>query len=112
VDLADRNISQQDESTHGNDTVGQFDPATAAVTPRQLDVLKALEKLLRKKGFAPTYMQLAAQVGISSIATIAKHIERLRQKQLVTGGYGHRTLAFTPRGAAFMASRKRKAVQG
>ncbi len=56
-----------------------------AVTAKQLEVLVAIERLTAVRGAPPPLSDLAAEVGLSSVATVSAHLERLQAK-----GYIHR----------------------
>jgi repressor LexA len=57
-------------------------------TQRQKEVLDYITQFLAKHGHQPSYAQIARHFGISSKATIAKHINALEKRGLVTRDHG------------------------
>lgn len=53
-------------------------------TRRQKEVLDFITQYIEKHGYEPSYQQIARQLGVSSKAGIAKHIESLEKQGLVT----------------------------
>ena len=47
------------------------------MTPARTRVLVAIEKFIHQKGFAPSYEEIAKACGLSSLATVSKHVRRL-----------------------------------
>jgi len=46
------------------------------MTPRQLQVLRLIDNSIARRGYAPTLRELAAQLGVTSIASVhAKLVE-------------------------------------
>jgi len=64
-------------------------------TQRQKEVLDYITRFLAKHGHEPSYAQIARHFGVSSKATIAKHIAALEKRGLVKRRHepGHFTLA-------------------
>lgn len=64
-------------------------------TQRQKEVLDYITRFLAKHGHEPSYAQIARHFGVSSKATIAKHISALEKRGLITREHepGHFTLA-------------------
>jgi repressor LexA len=56
-------------------------------TQRQKEVLDYITQFLAKHGHQPSYAQIARHFGISSKATIAKHINALEKRGLITRGH-------------------------
>lgn len=54
-----------------------------AITARQLDVLRTIERLHREEGFPPSVRQLGAELGIKSPNGVADHLRSLARKGLV-----------------------------
>jgi repressor LexA len=54
------------------------------LTPRQTDVLDAIQKIHERQGFPPTLGEIATHVGIQSHSTVAHHLAHLRIKGFVT----------------------------
>ena len=63
-------------------------------TQRQKEVLDYITRFLAKHGHEPSYAQIARHFGVSSKATIAKHIDALEKRGLVKREHepGHFTL--------------------
>src|SRR5712664_2486621 len=52
-------------------------------TQRQKEVLDYITRFLAKHGYEPSYAQIARNFGVSSKATIAKHISALEKRGLI-----------------------------
>src|SRR5258707_7155801 len=52
-------------------------------TQRQKEVLDYITRFLAKHGYEPSYSQIARHFGVSSKATIAKHISALEKRGLI-----------------------------
>src|SRR5947207_271025 len=57
-------------------------------TQRQKEVLDYITRFLAKHGHEPSYAQIARHFGISSKATIAKHIAALEKRGLIKREHG------------------------
>ncbi len=57
------------------------------ITPRQLDVLQAVEKLTARLGYAPTISELAKETGLSVTRTY-HHLNRLEEMRLIAKDAG------------------------
>ncbi len=53
-------------------------------TRRQKEVLEYIKQYIEKHGYEPSYQQIAWQLGVSSKAGIAKHIEALENQGLIS----------------------------
>lgn len=53
---------------------------TDPLTPRQQEILRYLEGYLEEHEYAPSYREIANALHLRSIATVAEHIETLKQK--------------------------------
>ena len=53
-------------------------------TERQKEVFDYLVSFLERRGYIPTYTQIAKHLGVKSRATVAKHIQALVRLGLVT----------------------------
>lgn len=58
-------------------------------TKRQKEVLDYIKKYIEKHGYEPSYQQIAIQMGVSSKAGIAKHIEALENQGLISRSREH-----------------------
>ena len=52
-------------------------------TRRQKEILEYIQRFIGRHGYEPSYTQIARHFGISSKATIAKHIEALERRGLL-----------------------------
>jgi repressor LexA len=57
-----------------------------ALTRRQREVLDVVRDLIEKNGYSPSLEEIGAELGLSSVATVHKHVSHLVQK-----GYVRRT---------------------
>lgn len=53
-------------------------------TQRQKEVYDYLVSFLERRGYVPTYAQIAKHIGVNSRATVAKHIKALARLGLIT----------------------------
>src|SRR5256714_5453901 len=53
-------------------------------TQRQRDIYEYITRFIERHGYEPSYAQIARHFGVSSKATIAKHIEALERRGLVS----------------------------
>lgn len=54
-----------------------------AITRRQKEVLDFLSGFTQRKGYSPSYEEIAAGLGLSSLATVHKHITNLHNKGML-----------------------------
>src|SRR5215469_5718667 len=54
-----------------------------AITRRQKEVIDFLDGFVKKNGYSPSYEEIAAGLGLSSLATVHKHITNLQNKGLL-----------------------------
>lgn len=50
------------------------------LTRRQSDVLEFIRRYIASKGYAPTLQEIGLGLGLSSLATVHKHLTSLRDK--------------------------------
>lgn len=50
------------------------------LTRRQSDVLAFIRSYVAAKGYAPSLHEIGAALGLSSLATVHKHLENLKEK--------------------------------
>ena len=75
----------------------QLTNQTTQITPRQLQVLKAIANLQLSQCYSPTIAEVAEMLSISR-PTAFEHIAVLREKKLLAGSKGKvRSLKLTPR---------------
>jgi len=68
-----------------------------ALTKRQKDVLDFLAEFVRENGYSPSYEELADKLGLSSLATVHKHISSLEAKGYLRRGFNQsRSLEVSP----------------
>ena len=53
------------------------------LTKKQLAVLNFLEDFIAENGYAPTYREIQAELGLSSVSAVAEHIDNLVAKGAV-----------------------------
>jgi len=81
-----------------------------ALTRRQWQVLDFVAGFIRDNGYSPSYEEMCAGLGLSSLATVHKHIWTLHQKGfLVRGPHQSRSLELGAR--YYQESRKRARQQ-
>jgi repressor LexA len=69
-----------------------------ALTKRQKDFLEFLEGFLEKKGYSPSYEEIAEALDVVSLATVHKHIVSLEAKQYLKRGFNQsRSLEISPK---------------
>ena len=67
------------------------------LTKKQKQILDFVTRFLDEKGYAPSLMEIGEHFGLSSPATVHKHIENLRKKGLVRKSWNaNRSLELTP----------------
>ena len=68
------------------------------LTKRQKELLDYIEQYIASHDYAPSYREIADFFHLSSIATVADHIENLKEKGFITKDYNEaRSLQVTPR---------------
>jgi repressor LexA len=58
-----------------------------ALTKRQKQVLDFLASFLDRKGYCPSFEEIGKSLGLSSLATVHKHIENLEKKGFIRRSY-------------------------
>ncbi|MGH9397765.1 MAG: transcriptional repressor LexA [Terriglobia bacterium] len=58
-----------------------------ALTQRQKQVLDFLAKFITRRGYSPSFEEIGESLGLSSVATVHKHIENLERKGFIRRGY-------------------------
>jgi len=82
-----------------------------ALTRRQKEVMDFLNAFIHERGYSPSYEEIAAGLGLASLATVHKHIQALESKQYVSRNYNHsRSLEIGSRFFAEEDARLPKAV--
>jgi len=76
------------------------------LTKRQKQILDFITRFLDEKGYAPSLMEIGEHFGLSSPATVHKHVENLRRKGLVRKSWNaNRSLELTPSASSIRAIR-------
>lgn len=79
------------------------------LTKRQVQILKLVRESRRRFGYSPTIREIAGSLGLSSVATVAEHLDSLEAKGLIKRRRDHaRSLLLTGRGNSVMAARERR----
>jgi len=69
-----------------------------ALTKRQKDFLNFLSDFLEKRGYSPSYEEIAEGMSLASLATVHKHILALESKQYLKRGFNQsRSLEISPK---------------
>jgi repressor LexA len=69
-----------------------------ALTKRQKDFLNFLSDFLDKRGYSPSYEEIAEGMSLASLATVHKHILALESKQYLKRGFNQsRSLEIAPK---------------
>lgn len=58
-----------------------------ALTRRQKEVLDCLQKFINRKGYSPSFEEIGESLGLSSLATVHKHLDTLEKKGFIRRGY-------------------------
>jgi repressor LexA len=68
-----------------------------AITKRQKEVIDFLSSFTHKNGYSPSYEEIAAGLGLSSLATVHKHVTNLQNKGLLQRAHNRsRSIDVTP----------------
>ena len=60
-----------------------------ALTRRQKEFMDFLSGFIQRQGYSPSYEEIAAGLGLASLATVHKHIQALESKQYLKRNYNH-----------------------
>jgi repressor LexA len=60
-----------------------------ALTRRQKELMDFLFQFIRQQGYSPSYEEIAAGMGLASLATVHKHVQALETKQYLRRNYNH-----------------------
>lgn len=76
------------------------------LTKRQKEILDYITRFLDEKGYSPSLVEIGAHFGLSSVATVHKHVDNLRRKGLVRKVWNaNRSLDLTPAAVSSRAIR-------
>lgn len=79
-------------------------PRPTGITPRTFAVLKAIARLIKRKGYSPSLIEIGEVVGLSSTASIHRHLTSLELRGLVVRSYNHsRSIELTENGKKLIA---------
>lgn len=59
------------------------------LTRRQRELLDCVETFIRREGYSPTLQEIGAMMGLSSLATVHKHLQNLEAKGLIRRNWNH-----------------------
>jgi len=62
------------------------------LTPKQKQILEFIEGFIKENDYAPSYREIAEYFGFSSVATVAEHVENLKNKGYLANDDGYRSL--------------------
>jgi repressor LexA len=80
-----------------------------ALTRKQKVVLDSIARFVEEHGYSPSYQEIAAGLGLASLATVHKHIQALESKHYLKRGFNQsRSIDLTPK--YFQDERKRRGV--
>lgn len=60
-----------------------------ALTRRQRELMDFLASFIEKRGYSPSYEEIAGGLKLASLATIHKHVQALEAKQYLRRSYNH-----------------------
>ena len=60
--------------------VYNYNIMTVKLTKKQLAVLNYLQDFTEEKGYSPSYREMMAGLGLSSVSAVAEHVENLVEK--------------------------------
>ena len=79
------------------------------ITPRQLQILAVIGKLIRERVYSPSYSEIGREIGVTSQATVSKHLELLEKRGYITRQrYQERSITVTPAGQRILYNLKRR----
>ena len=58
-----------------------------AITKRQRQVYDFLQEFIQRNGYSPSFEEIGDRLGLSSLATVHKHISNLEKKGLLKRDY-------------------------
>src|SRR5579872_1580144 len=58
-----------------------------ALTKRQREVLNFIGKFVEKNGYSPSFEEIGSGMGLSSLATVHKHVSNLEKKGMLRRDY-------------------------
>jgi len=80
----------------------------ATLTKRQVQILEFVREHRRRLGYSPTMREIAGEFELSSVATVAEHLDSLEEKGLIRRERDRaRSMLLTARGRSLLAGRGR-----
>ena len=77
------------------------------LTKRQLELLEFVRDFRKRSGYSPTMREIAGRFGLSSVATVAEHLDSLVAKGLIRRERDHaRSVLLTGRGRSVLSGRE------
>jgi repressor LexA len=77
------------------------------LTKRQLELLRFVRDFRRRSGYSPTMREIAGSLGLSSVATVAEHLDSLEAKGLIERERDRaRSVLPTARGRGLLSARR------
>ena len=68
------------------------------LTRRQREMLDCIERFIQRNGYSPTLEEIGKMMGLSSLATVHKHLQNLEAKGLIRRNWNHsRAIELTAR---------------
>ena len=61
-----------------------IDKPAPILTKRQKEILDFITRFVDEKGYSPSLVEIGGNFGLSSVATVHKHVENLQEKGYVT----------------------------
>src|ERR1700745_2270127 len=58
-----------------------------AITRRQRELYDFISRFVAERGYSPSFEEIAEGLGLSSLATVHKHVSNLEKKNLLTRDY-------------------------
>ena len=59
------------------------------LTRRQREILDCIEQFIKQHGYSPTLEEIGYIMGLSSLATVHKHLQNLEAKGLIRRNWNH-----------------------
>lgn len=83
------------------------------LTRRQREMLDCIERFIQRQGYSPTLEEIGQMLGLSSLATVHKHLQNLEAKGLIKRNWNHsRAIEVTQRAAGGAAKASAAPLMG
>src|SRR5215468_4309834 len=69
------------------------------LTQRQREILDYLNEFIGQHGYAPSLEEIGRRFGLSSLATVHKHLTNLQEKGFIKRAWNRRCSAMSPPGS-------------